>query len=80
MSSAALCGLCSGLPQHLCMEEGGFMSHSFHAFLNFLVMTAFLMFFCVGLELQLPMILKEEIVMRHPLDVFCYSSGPSVLG
>lgn len=26
--------------------------------------------------MQLPMVLKEDTVMRHPLDAFCYSPGP----
>lgn len=59
MSPVAVCGWCSGFPRHLRMEEGSFMSHLFHVFLNFLAVAAFLVFFCVGLELQLPMILKE---------------------
>lgn len=70
------------LPQHLHMEketEEGCVEHLFHVCLNLLVMTAFLVFFCVGLYMQLPAFLKEETVMRHPLDAFCYSSGPSVL-
>lgn len=52
------------------------MSYLFHVFLNFLAVTAFLMFFCVGLELQLQFFRGRNCDEASSWCLFVPDQGP----